>query len=82
MEFSICSFKNNTSFVSRFNTLRRGRSYHHGTANKLQAANASNDNLVGGNTASSTAVATNPDQQCALSREASLKKGQSDGKCI
>ena len=72
-----CSFKNNTSFVSRFNTLRRGRSYHHGGANKLQAGNASNDNLNSGG-----GTATNPDQQCALSREASLKKGQSDGKCI
>ena len=44
------SFKNNTSFVTRFNTLRRGRSTMHSPAshassNKLQPVNASTDNL-------------------------------------
>ncbi|XP_071743429.1 potassium voltage-gated channel subfamily KQT member 1 isoform X20 [Lepeophtheirus salmonis] len=46
------SFKNNTSFVTRFNTLRRGRSSAHPyspaasySSNKLHPANSSNDNL-------------------------------------
>ncbi|XP_071743430.1 potassium voltage-gated channel subfamily KQT member 1 isoform X22 [Lepeophtheirus salmonis] len=45
-------FKNNTSFVTRFNTLRRGRSSAHPyspaasySSNKLHPANSSNDNL-------------------------------------
>ena len=82
-----CSFKNNTSFVSRFNTLRRGRSsLHH---SKLPAAtNASSDNLNSGHPTAagiSASSGNNPDEtqqqplHCALSREASLKKG-SDGK--
>ncbi|CAB4061657.1 unnamed protein product [Lepeophtheirus salmonis] len=46
------NFKNNTSFVTRFNTLRRGRSSAHPyspaasySSNKLHPANSSNDNL-------------------------------------
>ena len=54
------SFKNNTSFVSRFNTLRRARSTalhspvgsirvpHHSSSNKLQTANTSADNVSTG----------------------------------
>ena len=67
------SFKNNTSFVSRFNTLRRGRSSHNPSAHKLQAPNTSNDNLNAGSGASGngSGVTEHPP----LSREASLKKG-------
>lgn len=71
------------SFVSRFNTLRRGRStMHH---NKFSAPNnsASGDNLNSGHpTSVSVGNPDDPQQQPqhgALSREASLKKG-SDGK--
>ena len=54
------SFKNNTSFVSRFNTLRRARSTalhspmgsnhgpHQSSSNKLQTANTSADNVSTG----------------------------------
>ena len=79
--FSYFSFKNNTSFVSRFNTLRRGRSGHNPAAHKLQAANASNDNLnacSAGTNGNGTGVTTD---QPPLSREASIKKG-SDGKTL
>ena len=55
--FWIYSFKNNTSFVSRFNTLRRARSSalhspvgshhgpHHSSSNELQASDMSADNI-------------------------------------
>ena len=71
--FLLYSFKNNTSFVSRFNTLRRGRSSHNPSAHKLQAPNTSNDNLNAGSGASGngSGVSEHPP----LSREASLKKG-------
>ncbi|XP_059086603.1 potassium voltage-gated channel subfamily KQT member 1-like isoform X12 [Tigriopus californicus] len=53
------SFKNNTSFVTRFNTLRRGRSTIHSPAShasrdKLQPTNASADNLSHNGDASET----------------------------
>ena len=68
------SFKNNTSFVSRFNTLRRGRSsMHH---NKFSATtNASSDNLNSGHPNGNPDDPQQPPPHCALSREASLKKG-------
>ena len=71
--YFLYSFKNNTSFVSRFNTLRRGRSSHNPSAHKLQAPNTSNDNLNAGSGASGngSGVTEHPP----LSREASLKKG-------
>eukprot|EP00094_Tigriopus_californicus_P004122 TCALIF_03971-PA protein Name:"Similar to KCNQ4 Potassium voltage-gated channel subfamily KQT member 4 (Homo sapiens)" AED:0.17 eAED:0.18 QI:70/0.64/0.4/0.93/0.71/0.8/15/0/735 len=52
-------FKNNTSFVTRFNTLRRGRSTIHSPAShasrdKLQPTNASADNLSHNGDASET----------------------------
>ena len=50
---------------------------HH---NKLQAVHASNDNLAAASNLGAASTGDQP-QHCALSREASLKKG-SDGKCI
>ena len=73
----VFSFKNNTSFVTRFNTLRRGRASHHSsTGSKLTTAmNNSNDNLS--NPGSENPHGPNPG---GLSREASITKKGSDGK--
>ena len=72
------SFKNNTSFVSRFNTLRRGRSTTTNNPVRLQAPTTSNDNINSGTGASGNGSSAPTDHQ-PLSREASIKKG-SDGK--